>query len=118
MPYELCLEEHPGYLHARATGPHTPRNALRFLIEAAQALRDSRHTDLLLEFALTGPSLTGGMIYEIVAERSADGAQFGRIAYLDQSTERRLEHLRFAETIARNRGVRVRLFRTLPDAQA
>ncbi len=34
MSYELTIEEHPTYLHAKATGIHSAKNVLRFLEEA------------------------------------------------------------------------------------
>ena len=117
MPYEFWALEYPSYLHARAVGPHSAKNLMRFLVEANVALERSGRVNLLLELALSGPCLHGGLIHEIVAERSADGARWSRIAYLDLSAERSLEHMRFAETLARNRGVNIRLFRSLATAQ-
>ena len=44
MSYQLSIEEHPAYLHTRASGPMTPENALRFLVESngAAAARGKR----------------------------------------------------------------------------
>jgi len=117
MSYHLSIEEHPAYVHARATGDMTPENALRFLVEANGACTARGKRRLLLEFAFTGPSLNGGSIYDIVSARSSHAAVFERIAYVDVSGERNSEHKRFAETIARNRGVNVRLFPSLEEAR-
>jgi hypothetical protein len=117
MSYQLSIEEHPAYLHTRASGPMTPENALRFLVESngAAAARGKRR--LLLEFGFSGPGLNGGSIYDIVTARSGHAAAFERIAYVDLSAERDAEHKRFAETIARNRGVNVRLFRSVEEGR-
>ena len=117
MSYHLSIEEHPSYVHACATGTMSPENALRFLVDANAACGQRGRRRLLLEFGFTGPSLNGGTIYEIVTARSAHGAAFERIAYVDASAERNPEHKRFAETIARNRGVNVRLFRSVAEAR-
>jgi len=117
MSYRLSIEEHASHVHACATGEMSPENALRFLMEANAACKQRGRHRLLLEFGFTGPSLNGGTIYEIVTARSADAAAFERIGYVDASAERNPEHKRFAETIARNRGVNVRLFRSVAEAQ-
>jgi hypothetical protein len=116
-PYEFSATEYPAYLHARATGPHNARNLLRFLVEANAALERSGRVNLLLELALAGPCLHGGLIHEVVAERAADSARWDRIAYLDLGAGRLLHHMRFAETLARNCGINVRLFRSLAAAR-
>jgi hypothetical protein len=118
MPYHVSLDSRAGYLHARATGAYNPRNAMRFLVDACEAAQAACQKDLLLEFAQTGPSFDGGLIHEIVTARAAGATGFRRIAYVDESSERGLEPMLFAETIARNRGVNVRLFRVLAHARA
>src|SRR5262245_34702930 len=105
MSYQLSIEEHPAYVHARGTGEMTPDNALRFLVESNGAARARGKRMLLLEFGFSGPSLNGGAIYDIITARSSHATAFERIAYVDLSAERNAEHKRFAETIARNRGV-------------
>ena len=117
MSYHLFIEEQPAYVHARATGDMTPENALRFLVEANGACTARGKRRLLLEFGFTGPSLNGGSIYDIITARSSHAAVFERIAYVDVSGERNPENKRFAETIARNRGVNVRLFPSLDEAR-
>jgi hypothetical protein len=109
MDYELVLVEHPGYLHATGRGRRTPENALRFLRESGQACIASGRGALLLEMAFTGPMLDTSMIFEVVMARSADGSRLRKIAYVDHDQDAPAR-IRFAETVARNRGVNVRLF--------
>jgi hypothetical protein len=116
-PYRLEIEEHPAYLRATVTGAHTAPNALRFLTEAMAAIAKSGHTALLLEFNLTGPSLDSSSIYDVVAQRTALAAKLRKIAYVDKTTHGRdAAKMQFAETVALNRGVNVRLFHELEDA--
>jgi hypothetical protein len=116
MPYHLTLEEHPGYLRATVTGSNNPRNALRFLKESYEACVERGQTALLLEMNLSGPAFDFGSIFSVVAERSADGKKLRKIAYVDTSP-RDPKTMKFAETVAINRGVNVRLFQDLAAAQ-
>ena len=117
MTYHLTIEEKPSYLHARVTGTHNAENLRRFLVEVHEESARRNCTAVLLEMNLSGPSLDTGSIFDVVSERSADGMMFKRIAYVDASPERDLRKMEFAETVAINRGVRVRHFRNVQDAE-
>lgn len=117
MEYELVLIEHPGYLHAIGKGPRTPDNAMRFLQESGEACMKSGYGNLLLEMAFTGPQLESSKIFEVVKARSAAGSRLSKIAYVDAARDNPARP-QFAETVARNRGVNVRLFDDVASAQA
>ena len=117
MPYHLTIEERPGYLHAKVTGTHSTENLRRFLKEVREACVQRSCFSVLLETNLSGPSLGASSIFSVVSERSADAATLRRIAYVDPGSERSPEQLKFAETVAVNRGVNVRLFRTVAEAE-
>lgn len=113
--YQSTLEERPGYLHARVVGPRTPENAQRFLAEVYAACVRTGLKNVLLEMSFTGPSLGAPGVFSVISQASADGAKLGRIAYVEASADGPGK-AQFAETVARNRAVNVRLF---PDvAQA
>jgi len=117
-PYHLVVENHPAFLQATVTGDHNPNNALRFLTEAFVACSTSGHNSLLLEFSLSRPSLDSSSIFDVVAQRAAIAAKLRKIAYVDHAGHgRHPEKMRFAETVALNRGVNVRLFHELEPAQ-
>lgn len=115
-PYRLIIQEQPVYLHATVTGTHNAVNALRFLTESFTECLKVGQTALLLEFNLSGPSLDSSSIFDVVSQRTAMAAKLRKIAYYDNS-ERDPEKVKFAETVARNRGVNVRLFRDLNEAK-
>lgn len=71
----------------------------------------------LLEMAFTGRSLSVGDVYSVISERSPDGSKLDRIAYVDANPEHSHDIAEFAEVVARNRGVNVRLFTSLPEAK-
>ena len=71
---------------------------------------------MLLELNLAGPSLDSSSIFEVVSKRAAVAAKLRKIAYVDTS-ERDPDKMKFAETVALNRGVNVRLFRDVDAAR-
>jgi hypothetical protein len=117
MEFELVLIEHPHYLHVIGKGQRTPDNALRFLKQAGEACVDAGRDKLLLEMAFVGPQLDMSKIFEVVKARSGDGSRLRKIAYVDVAQDHPARP-RFAETVARNRGVNVRLFEDIASAQA
>jgi hypothetical protein len=116
LSFQLTIEEQSTYLHARATGSLTPENALRVLAEVHAACVKLGRSEVLLELALEGPSLDMASIFMVISRSSAEGRMLRRIAYVDTST-RPPEKAKFAETVAVNRGVNVRLFQDLESAR-
>lgn len=112
--YEMTIEVHPHFLHARARGDRTAENASRFLREAYEACVHAGVASLLLEMRFTGATLGTPKIFEVVAARSGEGMRLKKVAYVDV-TPGAPGKPSFAETVARNRGVNVRLF---PDIAA
>jgi hypothetical protein len=108
MAYKLTVEQHPGYVHARVEGERTPENARRFLKESYVACVNSGSSALLLEMNLSGEPLSTTNIFDVIADRAPDGMKLDRIAYVDSTRD--LTEAYFAETVAMNRGVNVRLF--------
>ena len=113
--YELTVEVRPEYLHASVTGDRTADNVFRFLREAYEACVENEKSRLLLEIRLTGSRLGTLGIYRVIADRSADGAKLRRIAYVEDPLDH-VEEARFAETVAVNRAVNVRLFTDVSEA--
>jgi hypothetical protein len=116
-PYRLVIEPHPGYVHATAYGERTAANSRRFLEEAYAACLARGVHALLLEVRFTGPSLGVGSIHGVITDRAMDGTALQRIAYVDGTSDDP-DKPRFAEMVAMNRGVNVRLFRELQAARA
>ena len=75
------------------------------------------HAAVLLEMNLSGPSLDPGSIVRVISQRSGNAVKLKRIAYVDATMDDS-EKPKFAETVAVNRGVNVRLFRDLDAAKA
>ena len=113
--YRLTTKERHGYLHASVVGQRTAENAQRFLRDAYEACVKKGYSALLLEMGLTGPALDIASVFRVIANRAPDGAKLRRIAYIEPSPTDLPAGL-FAETVANNRGVNVRLFKDLESA--
>ena len=107
--YEFIVEERPGYVHAIARGERTAENTLRALQDVGAACRRLDRGEVLLEMALSGPSLDMTSILKVISERSQAGTRLRKIAYFERSPDKP-GRAGFAETVAINRGVNVRLF--------
>ena len=115
LPYQVTIEEKPAYLHAKVVGPRTPENAIRYLEEVYAACLRTGLSQVLLEMALSGPSLGPSGILRVVSERSGDGSKLRKIAYVEASPDGPGK-AKFAETAAINRAVNVRLFENVDEA--
>lgn len=117
--YRFTVEPKPGYLHVSVTGANTVENVRRSLRSAVSACTQHACSRLLFEEHLKGPSLGTVPVFEIVSEGSRmAGAVVSQIAYVDTNPEHDASLMSFAETVALNRGVRMRLFATVVEAEA
>jgi len=116
VDYKFTAEPHSGYMHTRAEGRRTPENLGRFLQDTYLACVKAGKSSVLLEVRLVGESLPLNSIFEVISRRSADGGKLRKIAYVEQGSAI-LERSMFAETVAKNRGVNVRLFSDLEGAR-
>src|SRR4051812_28350682 len=88
---------------------------LRFLEEAYSACVKSGHSAVLLEMQLSGPSMDTSSVYEVITRRVPDGRKLRKIAYVQAAIDDPAMPY-FAETVAVNRGVNVRLFQDVATA--
>jgi hypothetical protein len=116
MEYNFSVEQKPAYVHATVSGDLSRPNARQFLVDAYQACIDRNVSSLLLEVAFTG-GLSLGEVCSVIRERSLDGSNLERIAYVDTNPDFQRDMAEFAELVAQNRDVNVRLFRTLSEAE-
>jgi hypothetical protein len=117
--YRFSVDRRQGYLHIAVGGENTVANVRRILGDVLTACASHGCARVLLEEHLTGPSLGTVDVFEIVAEGSdAAGSALEQMAYVDTNPEHDAAQLEFIETVAVNRGVRVRVFATVAEAQA
>jgi hypothetical protein len=117
--YRCTVERRAGYLHVSVNGENTPENVRRTLSEVLRACVAHGCARVLLEEHLTGPSLSTVEAFEIASEGSLNARSIvQQIAYVDTNPEHDSSLLEFVETVALNRGVRVRVFGTVGEAEA
>jgi hypothetical protein len=117
MSYKLTFTQKPGYLHAVVTGENSEEMVMRYLEELQRECAARNCRRLLIEERLEGPRLGTTSVFEIASEASerAQG-QFNAIAYVDVNADG--DRMKFAETVAVNRGHPVRVFSSVRDAES
>lgn len=117
--YSCTVESRQGYLHLSIRGENTAANVRRILGDMVAACAQHGCSRVLVEEHLSGPSLDTVEAFEIVSEGSTTARSLvQQIAYVDTNPEHDSSLLQFIETVAVNRGVRVRLFATVREAEA
>ncbi len=115
--YHLTVEPRGTYLHVRVTGPNTPETVAGYVGEAIEACHAHGVHRLLVEEALTGPSLSPVQMFDIIDGASRKGPPALTIAYVDVNPEHDTGRLQLAETVARNRGFLFSLFASVREAE-
>jgi hypothetical protein len=116
MTYQLTIDQKPSYLHAVVTGENTRENVAGYLAEVLRECAARGCFRVLIEERLEGPRLKTLDVFEIAAQGSRQ--VLGRLeamAYVDVNAEGGL--MRFAETVASNRGMPVSVFPTVAEAE-
>lgn len=116
MTYNLTISKKHNYLHAKVTGQNSMENVKRYLEEILQKCKDTKCSYLLIEEQLEGPRLDTLKVYEIASEGSIQARGFFKaIAYVDINAEGDL--MQFAEIVALNRFLPVKVFKTVAEAE-
>ena len=118
MSYTLVTIEKTGYLHFRVHGENSGANVRGYLAEIHSICADRQRSAILIEENLSGPSLDVGEIFRIASAGSAATAPVVHvIAYVDANPEHAPSKMQFAETVAVTRGINIRMFATVPEAE-
>jgi hypothetical protein len=118
VSYELSVEDKGQYLHFKVTGENGFETVRSYLTEIAQRCIEHNISSVLVEENLTGPGLKLLDIFRLAEEGSQKGAhQFRRVAYIDLNQEHSEMNTKFAATVASNRGLNVRIFSTVQEAE-
>jgi hypothetical protein len=119
MGYQLTGEQKAGYLHIRVSGENSPETVRRYLEEVFLSCLRRQCSIVLIEEDLRGPGLGVLEIHQIVTEGSKrTWPTVRRIAYVDTNKEHSQSDMHFAETVAVNLGVNIKLFPTVNEAEA
>ena len=118
MAYQLTVEQKTGYLHIRVSGENSPEIVRSYLQEVFSVCRQRNCSVVLIEEDLRGPGLGVLDIHQIASEGSKrTWPTVRRIAYVDTNKEHSQPNMQFAETVAVNLGLNVRVFPTVKEAE-
>ena len=116
MSYQLKIIEKPTYLHAVVTGVNTLENVMGYLKDLLRECESRQCYNVLIEEQLTGRRLETWDVYQIASDSSTQArGVFRNVAYVDVNSAGDL--MKFAETVANNRGVPMTVFNTVSEAE-
>jgi hypothetical protein len=116
MTYTLTINPKPTYLHAIVTGLNSRENVEGYLQEILLECTSRSCNRVLIEERLEGPRLGMLEVFNIASEGSIRAlGMFKAIAYVDVNAGNDL--MQFAETVSTNRGLRVKVFSTVAEAE-
>jgi hypothetical protein len=118
MKYDFSVTKKQGYLHIKVLGDNAPETVHRWLADGLKACAEFKCSRVLIEENLSGKSLTTIDTFFLVAEGSKLAWQtVTQVAYLNLSPEQNPQELRFIETVAVNRGLNLKVFTKVADAE-
>jgi hypothetical protein len=116
MSYKLTIRQKPAYLHFIVTGRNSKENVMRYLAEIRAECIARGCFRVLVEERLEGPRVGAMDAFQIASEGSSKATgRYQAFAYVDVNADSDL--MRFAETVAVNRGLPVTIFSTVADAK-
>ena len=116
--YSFVANKADGYLHIVVRGTNDAATIRRYIREGLTAAIDASCPNLLIEEDLEGPRLDMGEIFQIVSEASRSaGTSVQRVAFVDVNPAHSPANMKFAETVARNRGMGMNSFSTVAEAE-
>ena len=116
MSYQLKIIEKPTYLHAIVTGQNSIANVFGYLQDLLRECEARQRFNVLIEESLTGRRLETWDVYQVASDSGAHARGiFGAFAFVDVNAGGNL--MKFAETVANNRGVPMNVFATVAEAE-
>lgn len=116
MDYKLTIVQKPAYLHAVVTGPNTRENGTGYLHEILNECKARKCFRVLIEDRLEGQRFGVLDVFVIVSHGAIEAAGIiEACAYVYTNAETSL--MKFAESVAVNRLLRAKVFRSVAEAE-
>jgi hypothetical protein len=116
MTYQLTITPRRTYLHAIVTGTNNKQNVENYLEDIQRECAARGCFRVLIEERLEGPRLGTADVFQIASNGSRRTlGRFEAIAYVDSNAEGDL--MAFAETVAVNRSLPVKVFSSVREAE-
>lgn len=118
MDYRISIEERPGHLFVNVWGRNTTESITRYSNDVREACMRLRHTRVLIVVNLVGENLSMLDVYRSVSAGSELARDMEmRVAYVDPNADRSTGNMNLAEAVAATRGIDVRTFRSVAEAE-
>lgn len=112
--YTISIEYNGRFLLCNVEGDNTIDNVIHYLNDVHQAMEEHRCGKVLIIENLSGPGLNLLKMYQIILTAKKTVLSLPHlIAYIDSNPEHDHSSLKFAETVALNRFINMRLFTTV-----
>ena len=119
MSYVLTGTTEDGYLHFTVIGENSPDTVAGYMEEVRAAHARDPLPGILIEENLAGEGLAISEIFSLVAEGASESwSGLRAMAYVDANPRHDPASMRFAENVAVNRALNVRVFRDVAAARA
>jgi hypothetical protein len=116
MSYQLDLKKRENFLHATVTGTNDAQTVLNYMNEVKNRCAAEDCYRVLIDEKLDGPRMDEMEIFAMISQGSPDALGFFEaLAYVDEQQD--FEVVKFAETVAVNRGIPVAVFSSVEDAE-
>jgi selenophosphate synthase len=118
MSYRIETVRKPRYLHLKVTGENSLQTVREYLAEILDICARNNGTNVLIEECLEGARLNTLDVFNAVKSGASHAGKFPRvIAYVDVHAGSGPGLMHFAESLAQGRGINVRVFDTVPEAE-
>ena len=114
MSYDVHFEMKSGYVFVRVSGENSAENVHAYMQDVLEHCGECDCFRVLIHECLDGPRLEAMQIFDLASEGSMRVlGRFDAVAYVDEQMG---EMADFAETVAVNRGMPLRMFSNLREA--
>jgi hypothetical protein len=116
VSFDVDFERRGNYLCARVSGTNSAETVLGYMGAIKVKCEEENCFSVLIEEKLDGPRFDEMQIFALISDGSPDALGFfDALAYVDEQQD--FDRVRFAETVAVNRGIPVAVFQSVPDAE-
>jgi hypothetical protein len=118
MDYSFSVTRHPEYLHVKIEGENNMQTVRAYIEDIRAACEREQCGVVLIEEHLRGPRMRMMEVFTLVTEEAKRvGPILRQVAFVDANPES-TPNMAFAEDVAVNRGVFMRVFANAADAEA
>ena len=116
MSYQVDIENRGNYLYADVTGTNSAESVMGYMDEIRDRCSSEDCFRVLINEKLEGPRFNEMEIFSLISAGSPDAiGVFEALAYVDEQQD--FDLVKFAETVAVNRGIPVAVFTSVSEAE-